>query len=68
MDNKILRPPQQLTNLNDPSQLQELNNYLMDLWRLANNGITETLSFATAAGKVATIEFQNGSAVDRVVT
>ena len=68
MDNKILRPPVQLTNLSDQTQVKQLNDFLMDIWRCMNNGVNETLFFSTASGKVATITFQNGSAIDKTVT
>jgi len=58
----------QLTDLTRPDQLTELNNFLKDLWRCANNGVNGTVSFATSSGKIATITFQNGSAVDNTVT
>lgn len=67
-DNKILRAPVQITDLTNPIQIKQLNDFLMDLWRYANYGVSETLSFQTASGKVATIVFQNGSAVDRTIT
>ncbi len=67
-DNKILRPPMQLTDLTKADQLKELNDFLKDIWRYANNGVNQTLTFSTASGKVATIIFQNGSAVDATIT